>query len=402
MGNNKKSVPIVLDKRKMFALQKEYIGKKVLIVGGADQQALPMIRAFHEMGCFVEVLCNGKLDVGYVSRYTDKAILGVCDENNIPQTEVSIRRTIRYGQYDLVVPMNDFSARILSKNKAEYSENAFISVNDYDVFSLAIEKKRTMQICMDNGISCPKTYTLKNGEELHGETFLYPLVVKPNTGFGAQGFHIVHNKEELDAAISQSCEQYGEMLVQEYIPQTKEQYQVEMFMNGGECVSIVVMDKVRWYPLEGGSSTVNITVKDEAIERTCIHLLQTIGWQGYASLDLIRDPRDGIAKVLEINPRVNGTVKICFAAGLNVAKQFMQEALHEKVTEQRTYTEGIVLRYFHKDILWFLKSKERFHSRLSWFSWKNTVDEIFDCRDIVPIITYSITSFVKLVRLSGK
>lgn len=397
--NIKKSEKI--NKRRIFDFEREYTNKTVLLIGGADQQVLPMIRAYNNMGCIVDVLCNSKLDIGYVSRFTHNKILGVCDEAKPKETYLSIKDTLSQKKYDAVIPMNDFVAEILSQNKQELSENAFISVNSWDIFSLAIDKLKTMQICMDNGIPCPKTYCLENTSEFDDEGLKYPLVVKPRVSYGARGFNVVADRRTLESVLSETSKKYGAMLIQEYIPQTSSQYQVEMFMSAGECVSIVIMDKLRWYPLKGGSSTINVTVKDSDIENTCINLLKKMGWEGYASLDLIRDPRDGVAKVLEINPRLNGTAKICFAAGVNIAKQFMQEALGDDVTPQLDYAEGIYLRYFHKDILWFIKSKDRFKTNPSWFSWKNTVDEIFDINDIFPIFTYSITSLVKLFTMGG-
>ena len=119
-------------------------------------------------------------------------------------------------------------------------------------------------------------------------------------------------------------------------------------------------------------------------------------WRGYASFDLIRDPRDGVAKILEINPRINGTIKICFFAGVNMALQHLQDAFDDPVSDFLDYKEGLYLRYFHKDILWFIKSKDRFKAKPSWFSGKNTTDEIASIRDIKPFLTYSIEVVKKL------
>ena len=156
------------------------------------------------------------------------------------------------------------------------------------------------------------------------------------------------------------------------------------------------MVKLRWYPINGGSSTINVTVKDDKIKSDCIALMKKIGWVGYASLDLIRDPRDGVAKILEINPRINGTAKICFRCGVDLALLLLEEAEGGEMTEFPDYPEGVYLRYIHMDFLWFLKSKERFSAKPSFFSFKNTVDEIFSWEDLKPFFVYSITSFGKL------
>ena len=125
--------------------------------------------------------------------------------------------------------------------------------------------------------------------------------------------------------------------------------------------------------------------------------MKQIGWKGYASLDVIRDPRDGVAKIMEINPRMNGTAKICFAAGVDLCKSILQDAFGSVVDDQNSYRDGVRLRYFHMDLLWFLKSKDRFKTQPSWFSNRDTVDEIFEWCDLRPALYYSLTAFSKLL-----
>lgn len=373
-----------------------FAGSKVLLIGGADQQVFPMIRSFHNLKCRVSVISNSRLDIGYTSRFVDDKILGVCDEKRPEETLDTIRRTLEKERFTAVIPMNDFVAGILSDNKDEFSKGSYICVNNHEVFAKAIDKLETMRICDECGIPCPKTFLGDKALEFDDTGWQYPLVIKPRIGYGARGFNIVENRKQMETLINKVQRDFGDALIQEYIPQTGAQYQVEAFMQKGCCKAIVIMDKLRWYPLNGGSSTINVTIRDNEIEKSCIDLLKATGWVGYASLDLIRDPRDGVVKVMEINPRLNGTAKICFAAGVNLAEMFLEEATGKNVTERRDYKTGIFLRYFLKDILWFIKSPDRLKTKPSWFSWRNTVDEIVDLRDIVPFISYSIVSLRKL------
>lgn len=372
-------------------------GKRVLLIDGGSRQVLPMIKGFSLQGCCVSVYCSSKLDVGYVYRYTDEKVMGVFDHHDEQGTYNGIKEAIETGRYDLVVPMNDFAANILAKHKDELSAHAYIAVNSPEIFDLAADKQKTMRVCMDNGIPCPKTAMFSRLSEFDDSGWKYPLVIKPRSGYGANGFNVVESRDELERLFALTEEKFGASLVQEYIPQTSSQYQVEMVMDRrGECKSFILMDKLRWYPTNGGSSTINVTIKDEKIKDDCIALLKALGWVGYASLDLIRDPRDGVAKILEINPRINGTAKICFKCGIDLARQLLDEAEGGEITEFSEYPEGVYLRYIHMDVLWFLKSKGRFSAKPSFFSFKNTVDEIFSWEDLRPFIVYSITAVKKL------
>ena len=145
-------------------------------------------------------------------------------------------------------------------------------------------------------------------------------------------------------------------------------------------LKFIGFSKNRWFPVEGGSSTLNITIDRPDIVETCSRLLKTIGWQGCADVDLIQDPRDRIAKVMEINPRVSGSVKICFEAGIDLARQIIEYEFGEEVTKYRDYKLGQRLRCSQTDLLWFLKSPNRFNSnphglvssklKIIYFHWK--------------------------------
>ena len=375
-----------------------YNGTRVLLIDGGSRQVLPMIKGFALHGCHVSVYCSSKTDVGYVYKYTTEKILGVFNHEDVVGTYEGIKKTIVEGKYDLVVPTNDFAANILAIHKDEFSKFSYISVNSMEIFQIAKDKLQTMKICMDNRIPCPKTAMFSDLSSFDDSGWIYPLVIKPRSSYGANGFNVVEDRESLERLFPLTEKKFGAALVQEYVPQTSSQYQVELFMGrDGECKSFILMDKLRWYPINGGSSTINVTVKDENIKNDCITLMKALGWVGYASLDLIRDPRDGVAKILEINPRINGTVKICFTCGIDIALQFLEEAKGNDITEFPDYPTGAYLRYIHMDVLWFLKSKNRFLAKPSFFSFKNTVDEIFSWEDLKPFFVYSISCVKKLL-----
>jgi len=375
-----------------------YKGKKVLIIDGGSRQSLPMIKGFHQLGCIVTAYCGSKIDVAYHYKYTDYKVIHSVDLHDEDASYIGVKKEIERGIYDVVIPMQDFFATMLSRHKTELSRYAFIYVNDWDIYSKAIDKLQTMVYCMDNDIPCPRTAILNQDDDIKNLKWDFPLVIKPRTSYGAKGFNIVNSREELDNHFILTEKKFGPSLVQEYIPQTGEQYQVELLMgNDGECKFFLLMNKVRWYPLNGGSSTMNVTIKDERIQLDCIRLMKSIKWVGYASLDIIRDPRDGVAKIMEINPRINGTAKICFYAGINLAEMILQQVCGNIVSTYMDYETGLGLRYFHMDMLWFIKSKERFKSSPSWFSWKNTVDEIFSMEDLRPAFFFTISSFKKLL-----
>jgi predicted ATP-grasp superfamily ATP-dependent carboligase len=372
---------------------------KVLLIEGRARQVLPLAKSLYQLGAEVTTYNGSKLDPGYSSKYPQRKLLAFFDAKQPEKSFEALKGELEKYHYDMVIPLNDDIAIQLSKYKKELAKYTTPIVEDWETFQFACDKLKTMQVCMDNGIPCPKTFTSLDDFLKSEKIVSYPIVVKPRTGQAAVGFHISDSKEDVVDYFQKAEQKYGPMLIQEYIPQTDIQYKCEMYVDRkGKLKAACVFAKNRWYPVEGGSSTLNTTVNRPDIVATCKQLLEKIGWKGYADIDLIQDPRDNVAKVMEINPRITGSVKICYAAGVNFSKLIMQDFNGEKVEEAFNTNYGVQMRYMHTDVLWFIKSKERFRCNPSWFNFKNCVHQIFSWDDPWPAVTFTLQGFSKFFK----
>lgn len=381
-----------------------YHNVRVLLIEGRARQVMPLMESLHKLGCHVTTYNASKLDMGYASHYPDRKVLSFCDSKDPEKSWEAISAELKTKQYDLVIPLNDFVAIMLSQHKEELKPYVTVAANDWEVFQFASDKFKTMKVCMEKNIPCPKTYLADETlTDLSSLDLTYPICIKPRTGYSAVGFRKIDNPEELEHIVEATKEKYGAPLIQEYIPQTDLQYKAELFVDKeGNVKSCCIFSKVRWYPISGGSSTLNMSVHRPDIQESCERLLKAIGWRGYADIDLIQDPRDGVAKIMEINPRITGSVKICYACGVNFSEQILQDYLGLPVTEYMDYPEGQYLRYLHTDLLWFIKSPTRFSCKPSWFNFRHSVDQIWSIKDPWPFFTYSLANLTKIKADSKK
>lgn len=369
---------------------------KVLLIEGRARQVLPMAKTLRALGCEVTTYNGSKLDPGFASRYPHRKLLAFFDVNDPDNSYNAFRCELEKYHYDLVIPMNDDVAILLSRHKNDFKGLTTIAVEDWDTFQMASDKLKTMQICMQHDLPCPYTFVDKQEYLANKNKMKFPLVVKPRIGCAAVGFHVAQNEEDLIGYYDKAEDKYGKMLIQEYIPQDGLQYKCEIFIDrNGEMKGACVFAKVRWYPIDGGSSTLNETVNRPDIVADCHKLLQIIGWRGYADIDLIEDIRDSKVKIMEINPRITGSVKICFEAGVNFSQLIVDDFLDKNVKPQFEVKHKY-LRYIHTDVLWFLKSPNRFRCNPSWFSFKNTTDQIFSWSDLWVFFAFTIQGFKKL------
>jgi D-aspartate ligase len=269
----------------------------------------------------------------------------------------------------VTIPLFDHTATVASRHKPELSRYTRIPIPDYEVFRLARDKRETMRMCQRAGVPHPATYDPREEplEAIAGKVGL-PCIVKPNVGHGAIGIRRVAAARDLPRIYDQVCRDYGPACVQEWVPQTGMQYKAQVFRGrDGRIHAAVVFNKVRYFPVTGGTSSLNMTVDRPDIVADCCRLLEAMHWESHADVDLIEDPRDSRVKVMEINPRVTGSIKIAFVAGVDFADLLVRLALGQELPTYEHYRVGIQMRYMPLDILWFLHSPDRWRARPSWF-----------------------------------
>lgn len=362
-------------------------GIKVLILEGYARQSIPFAKEFRKMGCRVTVLCNSKGDVAYWSRFPNKKIVGICDPKRYNESSDYICKLIKESHFDLVVPLVDFSAKILSKNFEELSKYSKIATNDFSTFEKASDKLLVMDMCQKNKIPCPKTlFGISSIEEIKGSGIACPIVVKPRNGYGGRDFHIFDNYQEIESFFSNDRD-VSDYIIQECIPQTDSNIAVALFIdNFGEVKASYSYCSRRWFPLKGGTGTLNELVDRPQETDTCVKLAKLFGLKGLIGFDLIEDKRDGVSKVIEINPRSLACSAIGFYGGINQAKLILEKEMSESVTEQSINKKkiGSCFRMSQIDFLWFLKSPNRWKSKPSWFRIWRTHDQLFKLSDPFP------------------
>ena len=373
----------------------DFKGKHVLIIEGYARQCLPFLRAFKQLGCETSLLCGSKLDLGYWSRFADHKILGVCDPEKYDESEKYICGLIKNGNFDIVVPLVDFSARILSENKTELQKYSRIASNDKDVFNASLDKLSVMRLCMENGIPCPATIAdMDNAEDV--KKLHFPIVAKPRTGCGAKGFRRFESYDDFKA-FAEGHADLKDFVIQEYVRQTDSNLSVSLFIdNSGEVKAEYVYASRRWFPLAGGTGTLNELVSRPDAVEICKRLAQTLKLRGWAGFDLIDDPEDKIPKVIEVNPRILACAKIGFAAGINQAEMILEKEFLGKTERRKTAEKRLYVRMTQTDVLWFLKSPDRFRAKPSWFTLRDTYDQTFYWKDPLPWLAFLLRGLFKL------
>ncbi|MGB8247332.1 MAG: hypothetical protein WCE98_04890 [Chlorobium sp.] len=366
----------------------------VLLLAGHTIQALPVMRSLKHSGHKVIIECETKSSYGYYSRYSDRKILNPGYPYDSEAYLDFVLGILKEYEVDVLLPLFDPSAEFVSLNSDRLRDRVLFAVPPYEVFMRGYSKNRLMDLCRDNEIPHPRTIEIDmNNVEKSCEYTGFPALIKPDITTGGRGMVLVMSSAEVEKAFPDIQREYGSCTLQEFIPAGGRQFKAHHFRTAaGSCIASVVVEKTRYYPEHAGSSCCNRTVDFPEIIRSTSQALHLLGWEGFADFDLIEDPRDGRIKIMEINPRFPASIRSAFEAGVDYARIYVDYCLGNPLQEY-TCRPGVCLRYLGLDLLWFIKSKNRFRTEPSWFRFfgRDVYYQEGSLKDPLPFVfgTYS-------------
>lgn len=368
------------------------------ILDGQSIQALIFAKQIKSSGHKIILFCEKKLSYGYYTRFADVKVITPSSQMDLKEYHDFLMEFLAKNQIDILVPMNDYSAKYLSFYKSELSESVKIAIPDYTRFMNGYDKNQFMKTCMDNDFPHPRTLDLEtNLSKAAIKDFRFPALIKPNETTGARGFTVVQSFEEIDKKYPSTQAKYGNCHLQEFIPTGGRQFKVQILIKDERLLASSVIEKHRYYPINGGSSCYNSSVSNEDLVNLCFRVLRKIRWFGFADFDLIEDPRDGSILLMEINPRAPACIKTSVVSGIDFPNAIVDLSVGKAIKKYK-YSPGKHLRYFSMDVLWLLKSDnitKKLGLWLKGFGSRNHFLQDLDLLDPIPFVVGTISGLAK-------
>jgi len=150
----------------------------------------------------------------------------------------------------------------------------------------------------------------------------------------------------------------------------------------------------------GGSAYAETIAPNAELEQGVGRLLRRIGWSGLFHVQFIRDSR-GEHLLIDLNPRIYGSLALASAAGLNLL-QIWVDLLLGRRPKVGGYRIGVGFRQEEKDAQalarLLLTDGERQRALRGLLPQRGTAHAIFSLRDPMPLLT----SLAKLTRLENQ
>ena len=264
-----------------------------------------------------------------------------------------INTLLSYGRRkdgDIVlIPTGDTYVELMSKHKQELEQYYILPIPEYEMVQKLQSKKNYYKLLAEKKLPHPETWYPENAEELRsmGSEIEYPYIIKPDDSFKFQNVFlekcfVIRSPQELDRAVKRLKDRDMEFVIQEIIP-GRELYNVSGFYNRqSQPVAVCGWDKIRQYPPDFGSGTFCISKWRPHIVGQVNDFFKDIGYYGIGEIELKKDPRDGIYKMIETNIRTVSQNRLAAACGVDVEYIAYLDAIGEPLSGTPQQTDGVM------------------------------------------------------------
>jgi len=246
-----------------------------------------------------------------------------------------------------IFPTHDEHLNAIARHAGSLAERYRFPFPAWDVLEKIQSKRHQLETADSIGFPIPRTFYPQSAEEARaaGTEVGFPLVVKPSANVG---FRRAHRTQlfrcETPAELERAYEDAApyEPMVQQLIPGgAEEMYTLGSYLSAdGEALGLFSGRKLSQTRDFMGSARVGEAVwVDEVVEQG-LALLQALSFHGISQVEVIRDPRDGRYKLLEVNPRLWQWHSLAAACGVDLPWIAYRDLIGDPLPPARMTGEG--------------------------------------------------------------
>lgn len=287
------------------------------------------------------------------------------------------------NKIDLLIPASDTELIPLSENKDLFkSINCQVLVSPLDSLKTILNKSDLYDYCLADEDLLKIVPRFKKCHDLKSLSSVYAdftssktqTCIKPVKAHGSRGFRVIstlESKEDffnkkasansitfdnLHQILSQGDENFPDLLLMEYLPGEEFSVDCVSYKNNFYCITR------RRDTIKDGICSSGTAIKKDDLAAYSEMLYRKLNLSSNVNIQFRYD-MDGNPKLLEINPRVSGTMELCRGAGINMLEASIYESLGLSLPEgyfkvqwgtkmQRVWEEV----FFYKDEEFMLES----------------------------------------------
>lgn len=345
---------------------------RVFVTDGSYPNALAAVRSLSRSGFRVTVGERAGISpartISFWSRYCADRFR-YPDPYAAPEDcETALAQHFRYHRYDAAIPVGLEMVSLFVRCRDSLPVPAMLPPSAS--FRIAEDKRLTFEHAASVGISIPRTVAGARWRELE-----FPIVFKHLR----TGARIAHTTEAAVTEAERLGPELQNYVAQEYIPGRNGFGYFGFFQDGSET-AYFMHERLMQFPKEGGPSVVARAISNSRLRELGRSLLASLSWHGVAMVEFKRSDRDGKFYLMEINPKLWGSLDLAIQCGCNFPVWIARALMRERIPTEENYRAGLTyqwvipnglkcfLRYpeFRIDFLKNLGAKE-VRTDLRWF-----------------------------------
>jgi len=374
---------------------------QVLIFEAEAKSALPVAASFAARGFRVVAASSRKYCSTFYYRKVHERIRMPSEALESEACLDFLLDLVRRRRFEMMIPLGDTVCELVGRRRDDFTRHTRVVLVPPETFQIGRDKVETMKAAQRVNVPIPKTWFPEEQDiaEIAREV-TYPVLVKPAVASGARGIEFVHRPDELAPKFDLIAREFGRSYVQEFIPPPGVQYKVDLILDHDQTLLAgVVYSKIRYYPPSAGSSVLNESVENPQILDYATRLARSIGWFGLCDFDFIVDSRDGVPKLMEINPRFPESFRMCAAAGVDFPAILYDMACGKKPAPRLHYQMGRYLRFLPGDFMWYLTARGSRRTKPGFFQFFDgkTTYQLLHPADAGPMMGYLLENLMVML-----
>ena len=234
--------------------------------------------------------------------------------------------------FDRVLPLTERAMRQLWAAPHAWIDRVFPAVEPWQG-ALVLDKHAVVEHMAARGLATPRHVDVAAAGELG-----LPVVIKGATGSGGRMVHVADTRAELAAALEKARVAGGRWIAQEYIAGPT--FLFGGVFDRGRPLRIYAAEKLELHPARTGGAIRVRSRRDPDLVAAGLAAMRELAWTGFASADFMRGA-DGRYLLLEINPRLWGSLAGALAAGVDLFAPFCELLAGETPRADLAFADGV-------------------------------------------------------------
>lgn len=342
-----------------------------VVVLGASPTGLYAVREAAGAGYCVAVADIGA-GCAFHSRYVRAA--GQHFKGSLEEVEEWLMALAAKGnERPVLIPTNDIFIEFIAERYKTLVSRFRLPAAYAGLAAKLLDKKRFHDLCVKWDMATPGVWSVDSSHGLLelADQVPFPCLLKPALIHRARSslkggkVLVTRTREAFIEQVAAMPDDIGGWLVQEIIPGPESA--ITLFGvyvdTSGQPRQAFSARKLRQYPPGFGSASLVSSERCADTEATTLTFLEQIGFQGVCGAEFKRDPRDGVLKIIEINPRPTLWFQIAHDAGKQIVAALLADLLQGRVPDEQPQDTAVLWRYALKDAfsaLFYLRGSREF------------------------------------------